>query len=167
MLAGMLRFVVLWVSEVGACWLGVGVLVDIDNWVVVWVMWVVRITSWIGVDSLIIVMDSFMVDWYYLVACEPFNIVRDSLVWDSHFPLRSVMVVVIIVVSVVIIIMMVMSVLEGNPSVFIIMVEGTVINFMVSLVVYKFMFDTVVLSLTALNMWCNLVNACLFERSVV
>lgn len=167
MLASVLRLVVFWVSIVGACWLSVGVLVDIDNWVVVWVMWVVRISSWVGVDSLIIVMDSFMVNWCHLVASVPFNIMRDSLVWNSHIPFRLVMMMVIIVVSIVVVIMVVMSVLEGYSSVFIIMVEGAVINFMISFMIYEFMLNSVVLSLATFNMWYNLVNCCLLERPVV
>ena len=167
MLAGMRRFVVFWMSIVGACWLGEGVLVDIDNWVVVWVMWVMRISSWIGVDSLIIVMNSFMVNWCHLVANVLFNIMRDSLVRNSHIPFRLVMMMVIIVVSIVIVIMVVMSILEGYSSVFIIMVEGAVINFMISFMIYEFMLDSVVLGLATFNMWYNLVNGCLLERSVV
>jgi hypothetical protein len=77
------------------------------------------------------------------------------------------MMMVIVVMSIVVVIMVVMSILEGYSSVFIIMVEGAVINFMISFMIYELMLNSVVLSLATFNMWCNLVNACLFERSVV
>merc|ERR1712151_874712 len=77
-----------------------------------WVMWVVRISCWIGIDSLIIVMDSFMINWCDLVTRVPFNIMRNCLVWNSNIPFRSVMMVIVIVVSIVIVIMMVMGILE-------------------------------------------------------
>jgi len=52
-------FVVLSWSQVSVSWLSVGVLMNINNFVVVWVM---RISSWVGVDSLVVVMDCFVID---------------------------------------------------------------------------------------------------------
>lgn len=47
------------------------------------------------------------------------------------------------------------------------MMESTVINFVISLVINGFMSHRVVLSFTSLNMWLDLVNGCLLKRSVV
>jgi uncharacterized membrane protein SirB2 len=44
-LSGVGIFVVLGVSVVSAGWLSVGVLLDINNIVMVWVVWVVRVSS--------------------------------------------------------------------------------------------------------------------------
>jgi len=47
------------------------------------------------------------------------------------------------------------------------MVEGAVIDFMISFVVNELVPHGVVLSFPTLNMWLNFVNACLLERSMV
>ena len=167
MLRGMRRFVVFSWPIVSVSWLSVGMLVNINNWVMVWVMWVVRIDSWIGVDSLIVVVNSFVVNWLNLVAGVLFEIMRDSLVWNRDIPFRSVVMMVIIVVSIVVIIVMVVGVLEGDLSVLIIMMEGAVLDFVISFVVHELMSYSVMFSLTTLNMRRNFVDACLLERSMV
>ena len=166
-LSGVGIFVVLSMSEVSVSWLSVGVLMNINNFVVVVVVWVMRISGWVGVDSLVVVMDCFVINWLNLVGLVFLKIVGDSLMWHSHVPFRSVMLMVIVWVSIVVMIMRVVSVLESNSAVFIIMVEGAVIDFMISFVVNELVSHGVVLSFPTLYMWLDFVNACLLERSMV
>ena len=164
-LGGVSGFVVLSWASVGMDWLGVGVLVNIHDWVVVLIMRMVRVTSWVGVDSLIIVVDGLVVDWLNLVGSEALEIVTDSFVWCVNIVCSHVVVVMIIVMSMSSVV--VVDILELNLMVVLIVMVGSVINFVLGLMVNKLMGDIVVLSLTSLNMWLNLVNASLLKRSVV
>ena len=164
-LGGVSGFVVLSWAGVGMDWLGVGVLVNIHDWVVVLIMGMVRVTSWVGVDSLIIVVDGLVVDWLNLVGSEALEIVTDSFVWCVNIVCSHVVVVMIIVMSMSSVV--VVDILELNLMVVLIVMVGSVINFVLGLMVNKLMGDIVVLSLTSLNMWLNLVNASLLKRSVV
>ena len=83
-LGGVSGFVVLSWASVGMDWLSVGVLVNIHNWVVVLIMGMVRVTSWVGVDSLIIVVDGLVVDWLNLMGSVALEIVGDFLMWRSY-----------------------------------------------------------------------------------
>lgn len=163
-LGGVSGFVVLGWASVGMDWLSVGVLVNIHNWVVVLIMGMVRVTGWVGVDSLIIVVDGLVVDWLNLVGSEALKIVTDSFVWCVHIVCSHMVIVVIIVVSMS---MIVVNILELNLMLVLTVMVGAVINFVSSLMIDKLMGDIVVLSLTSLNLWLNLVNGSLLKRSVV
>lgn len=151
--------VVLSWSDVVDGWLSVGVLVDIDDWGVVRVMRVVRVVSWVGVNSLVVVVDSLMVDWHDFVLSEPLDIVGDGLVWHGDVPFRSVVLVVAVWAVVV--------VLEADSAVLILMVVSAVLDFVVSFVIDEFVPHRVVLGLPSLDMGLNLVNAGLLEWSMV
>lgn len=99
-----LGFPVLSWSIVSVGWLSVRVLMDVNNWMMVGVMWVVWISSWVGVDSLVVVVNGFTVDWMNLMFGVLFAVMRDSLVWNNHIPFRSVVLMVFMGVSVVVMI---------------------------------------------------------------
>lgn len=99
-----LGFPVLSWSIVSVGWLSVRVLMDVNNWMMVGVMWVVWISSWVGVDSLVVVVNGFTVDWMNLMFGVLFAVVRDSLVWNNYIPFRSVVLMVFMGVSVVVMI---------------------------------------------------------------
>ena len=165
-LGGVSGFVVLSWASVGMDWLSVGVLVNIHDWVVVLIMGMVRVTSWVGVDSLVIVVDGLVVDWLNLVGSVALEIVSDFLMWRSHIVCCHVVVMVIIyVVSMMTVI--VVNILKLNLMVVFAVLVGTVVNFVFSLMVDKLMGNFVMLSLTSLNLWLNLVNGSLLKCSVV
>lgn len=99
-----LRFPVLSWSIVSVGWLSVRMLMDVNNWMMVGVVWVVRISSWVGVDSLVVVVNGLTIDWMNLMFGVLFAVVRDSLVWNNYIPFRSVVLMVIMGVSVVVMI---------------------------------------------------------------
>lgn len=99
-----LGFPVLSWSIVSVGWLSVRVLMDVNNWMMVGVMWVVWISSWVGVDSLVVVVNGFTVDWMNLMFGVLFAVMRDSLVWNNYIPFRSVVLMVFMGVSVVVMI---------------------------------------------------------------
>ena len=163
----MISFVVRRWSRVGVDWLSVRMLVYINNWVVVSFVLVVRVISWVGVDSLVVMMNFLMMNWLNLMGLIAFQIVRDSLVGHTNIISSGVMLMVIVMVPVVVVIMVVMSVLEFNSTVLIIMVVGTVFDFMISFVVNELVFHGMMFSLTSFNMGLNLVNASLLKWSMV
>ena len=61
----------------------------------------------------------------------------------------------------------VVSVFESDSAVLILLVVGAVLNLVVSLVVDELVSDGVVLSLSALDVWDDLVDGGLLEWSVV
>lgn len=99
-----LRFPVLSWSIVSVGWLSVRMLMDVNNWMMVGVVWVVRISSWVGVDSLVVVVNGLTIDWMNLMFGVLFAVVRDSLVWNNYIPFRSVVLMVFMGVSVVVMI---------------------------------------------------------------
>lgn len=153
-------------SVVSADWLGVGVFVHVND-CVVWVVWVVGVSGWVGVNSLVIVVNGFVVNWGNLVGPKLLEIVRNSLMWHGDIPLSSVVLVVSDRVSIMVESMLVVSVLEGNSAVLVIVVVGSVVDFVIGLVVDELVSHRVVLGLPALNMGSDLVNAGLLERSMV
>lgn len=137
-------------------------LLDVNNWVVMRVVWVVWIRGVISVDSLVIVVDSLTIDWSNLVGGVSFHIVGNCLVWHGHIPLGPVVLVVTVMA-----VGVVVGVLECNSAVLVLLVVSTVLNFVSNLMVIVLMRHGVVLSLTSFNMWLDLVNASLLERSMV
>ena len=154
-LCGVSRFVVVSWASVGMDWLGVGVLVNIHNWVVMLIMRMVRVTSWVGIDSLIVVVDGLMVDWLNLVSSEALKVVTDSFVWCVYI-ISSHVVVMVIVVSVMA--MVVVNIFELNLMVVLVIMIGAVVNFMLSGMINKLVGNIMVFSLMSLNLWLNLVN---------
>lgn len=151
-------------------WLRVGVLVNIYNWVVVVrIVGMMRISSWVGIDSLIIVMDGLVVDWLYFVRSVVLKIMTDSLMWCMHivFSHMVVMMVTDVVSIVSMVIMIVVNILKLNFVGIFTIVISLMVNFMLSLMINKFVSNIVVLSLTTLYNWLNLVNRSLLERSMV
>lgn len=139
----MISFVVRRWSRVGVDWLSVRMLVYINNWVVVSFVLVVRVISWVGVDSLVVMMNFLMMNWLNLMGLIAFQIVRDSLVGHTNIISSGVMLMVIV------------------------MVVGTVFDFMISFVVNELVFHGMMFSLTSFNMGLNLVNASLLKWSMV
>lgn len=158
-LGGVGILVVLSWSVVSAGWLSVRVLSNINNWGVVWVVWVVRIASWVGVNGLVVVVDSFLVDWKHLVGSVFLKVVRDGFVWHSDIPFGSM-----VFVSVA---WVVLVVLESDSGVLLTVMVGSVVNSVLSLVIDELVLHRVVLSLSTLDMGGDLVNAGLLDRSVV
>ena len=157
-------------SSIGVNWLRVGVLVNIYNWVVVVrIVGMMRISSWVGIDSLIIVMDGLVVDWLYFVRSVVLKIMTDSLMWCMHivFSHMVVMMVTDVVSIVSMVIMIVVNILKLNFVGIFTIVISLMVNFMLSLMINKFVSNIVVLSLTTLYNWLNLVNRSLLERSMV
>ena len=140
-------------------------LMNINNSVMVIRM--VRVSSWVRVNRLVIVMDGFMMDWLYLMRSIAFDIMRDCFMWHEDIISSGMMVMVVVVVSMVVLIRMIMSVLELYNTVLIIVVVGVMINFMICFMVNIFVTHIMVFRLTALNMRFNLVNRCLFKRPMV
>ena len=148
-------------SMIGMDWLGVSVLVYIDNWVVmvgVWVMWV---TGWVSIHSLVLVIDSFVVDWLNIVSCVVLKIVMNSLMRSSHIVL-SHMVVMMSSVSVIVV-----NILELYLVMVFTVFVRSVINLMLSLMINILVSNRVVFSFMSLNMWFDFMNSCLFKRSMV
>ena len=165
MLCSVSGFVVLAWAGVGVGWLSVGVLVNIHNWVVVLlVVWVMGISSWVNVSCLIIVMDGFVVDWFDIVRCVALKFMMDSFMWCANIVLSHMVVVMVIVAMVS---MIVVNILELNFMVVLAILVGLMINFVLSLMINKFMLNCMALSLTALYNWLNLVNRCFLKRSMV
>ena len=133
----------------------------------VMVIRMVRVSSWVRVNSLVIVMDGFMMDWLYLMRSIAFDIMRDCFMWHEDIISSGMMVMVVVVVSMVVLIRMIMSVLELYNTVLIVVVVGVMINFMICFMVNKFVTHIMVFRLTALNMRFNLVNRCLFKRPMI
>jgi hypothetical protein len=116
-------------SMIGMDWLGVSVLVYIDDWVVMVGVWVVWVTGWISVHSLVFVIDSLVVDWFNFVSGKVLEIVVNSLVWCSHIIL-SHMVVMVSSVSVVVV-----NILELYLVMVFTVFVRSVINLMFSLMI--------------------------------
>merc|ERR1719266_2290904 len=114
-------------SVVGVDWLSVRVVVHIDDWVMVVRFWVVRITSWVSVYGLVLVVNSLVVDWLNLVCCVVLKIVVNGLVWSSHIVLSHV-VIVVATMSVVVI-----NILEFNLVVVFTIFVCSVVNLVLSL----------------------------------
>ena len=141
-------------------------MVNIDDWMMVGIV-MVWVVSWVGVHSLVVVMDQLVVHWLDLVASIVLKIMGDCLMWCVHIVLSDMMVVVVEVVSIVIISVMEMSVFECDSMVVIVMMVSAVFNFVVSLMINEFVAHIMMLRLTAFYMRLNLVNSCLLKRSVV
>jgi hypothetical protein len=145
--------------------------VNINNIVavvrIVRVMRVVRISSWIGINGLIIVMNSLMMDWRNLGSGIAFYIMGDSLMWHSYIIFSHVVVMIIMSVTMVVVVNVMMLVIKSNSTVFVVMVICTVINFMFSLVCDVFVLNIVMSYLVSLNMWLNLMDCSLFKRSMI
>ena len=148
-------------SVVGVDWLSVRVVVHIDDWVMVVRFWVVRITSWVSVYGLVLVVNSLVVDWLNFVGCVLLKIVVDGFVWSSHIVLSHV-VIVVATMSVVVI-----NILEFNLVVVFTVLVCSVVNFVFSLVIDVLMSDGVMFSLMSLNMWFNLMDSSFLKRSMV
>ena len=104
-----------------------------------------------------------MVDWDNLVLSPSLSVVGDNLVWHGDVPFRSVVLVSVVAVSIV----SVVGVFESDSAVLILLVVGAVLNLVVSLVVDELVSHGVVLGLSALDVWDDLVDGSLLERSVV
>ena len=128
-LLSVFTFVMMSWSMIGMDWLGVSVLVYIDNWVVMVGVWVVWITGWVSVHSLVFVIDSLVVDWFNIVRGVVLEVVVNSLVRCSHIIL-SHMVVMVSSVS-----MVVVNILELYLVVVFTIFVGSVINLMLSLMI--------------------------------
>ena len=87
--------------------------------------------------------------------------------WHSDIPFSSVVLMSVVGVSEGVVAVTVVSVFESDSAVLILLVVGAVFDLVVSLVIDELVSDGVVLSLSALNMWGNLMNGGLLERSVV
>ena len=148
-------------SMVSVDWLSVSMMVHIYDWVMVVGVWVVRITGWVSVYGLVLMVDSLVVDWLNLVCCESLKIVVDSLVWSSNIVLSHV-VIMVATMSVVVV-----NILEFNLVVVFTVLVCSVVNFMFSLVINVFMSNGVMFSLTSLNMWFNFMDSSLLKRSMV
>jgi hypothetical protein len=129
--------------------------VHIDDWVMVVGVWMVRITGWVSVNGLVLVVNSLVVDWLNLVSCELLKIVVDGLMWSSHIVLSHV-VVMVASVSVVVV-----NILELNLVVVFTIFVCSVVNLVLSLVIDVLMSDGVMLGLMSLNMWFNLMDSSL------
>ena len=116
-------------SMIGMDWLGVSVLVYIDDWVVMVGVWVVWVTGWVSVYSLVFVFDSLVVDWLNIVRCIVLEIVVNSLMRCSHIIL-SHMVVMVSSVSVVVV-----NILELYLVMVFTVFVRSVINLMLSLMI--------------------------------
>lgn len=108
-----------------------------------------------------------MVNWDNLVLSPSLGVVGDSLVWNGNIPFSSVVLMSVVWVSEGVVAVTVVSVFESDSAVLILLVVGAVLNLVVSFVIDELVSDGVVLSLSALNMWGNLVDGSLLERSVV
>ena len=128
-LLSVFTFVMMSWSMIGMDWLGVSVLVYIDNWVVMVGVWVVWITGWVSVHSLVFVIDSLVVDWFNIVRGVVLEVVVNSLVRCSHIIL-SHMVVMVSSVS-----MVVVNILELYLVVVFTIFVRSVINLMLSLMI--------------------------------
>ena len=159
-------FVVLAWAGVGMGWLSGGVLMNIHNWVVVRVVGVMRISSWVNVSCLIIVMDGFVVDWLNVVRSIALKIMTDSFMWCGNIVFSHMVVVMVIVIKAMMS-MIVVNVLKLNFMVVFTIFVGLMIDFMLGLMINEFMLNRVVLSLTALYNWLNFMNSCLLKRSMV
>ena len=167
-LGGVSGFVVLSWAGVGMDWLGVGVLVNIHDWVVVLIMGMVRVTSWVGVDSLIIVVDGLVVDWLNLMGSVALKVVADSFMWCMHIVCCHMMIMMMVMLSVrSMVTMIVVNILELNLMVVLAVVVGAVVNFVISLMINELMGNFVVFSLTSLNLRLNFMNGSLLKWSVV
>ena len=160
-LLSVFTFVMVSWSVIGVDWLSVSMVVHIDDWVMVVGIWVVRITGWVSVNGLVLVVNSLVVDWLNFVSSIVLNIVVDGLMWSSHIVLSHV-VIVMTTMSVVMI-----NILELHLVVVFTVLVCSVVNFMFSLVINVLMSNGVMFSLTSLNMWFNLMDSGLLKRSMV
>ena len=160
-LLSVFTFVMVSWSVVGMDWLSVSMVVHIDDWVMVVGVWMVRITGWVSVNGLVLVVNSLVVDWFNLMSCVLLKIVVDGLMWSSHIVLSHV-VVMMASVSVVVV-----NILELNLVVVFTIFVCSVVNLVLSLVIDVLMSDRVMLSLMSLNMWFNLMDSSLLKRSMV
>jgi hypothetical protein len=108
-----------------------------------------------------------MVNWDNLVLSPSLGVVGDSLVWHGDIPFSSVVLMSVVGVSEGVVAVTVVSVFESDSAVLILLVVGAVLDLVIGLVINELVSDGVVLSLSALNMWGNLMDGCLLERSVV
>ena len=148
-------------SMISVDWLSVSVLMYINNWVVmvrVWMMWV---TSWVSVDSLVLMINSLVMDWLNIMRSVVLEIVMNSLMRSSHIVLCH-MVVVMSSMSVVVV-----NVLELDLVVVFTVFIRSVVNLMLGLMIDVLMSYRVVLSFTSLNMWFDFMDSCLLKRSMV
>ena len=148
-------------SMIGMDWLGVSVLVYIDDWVVMVGVWVVWVTGWVSVHSLVFVIDSLVVDGLNIVGDVFFKVVMNGLMRSSHIVLGHV-VVVVTSVSVVVV-----DILELYLMMVFTIFICSVINLMLSLMIDILVSDRVVFSFMSLNMWLDFMNSCLLKRSMV
>ena len=160
-LLSVFTFVMVSWSVIGVDRLSVSMVVHIDDWVMVVGIWVVRITGWVSVNGLVLVVNSLVVDWLNFVSSIVLKIVVDGLMWSSHIVLSHV-VIVMTTMSVVMI-----NILELHLVVVFTVLVCSVVNFMFSLVINVLMSNGVMFSLTSLNMWFNLMDSGLLKRSMV
>ena len=155
-------FIVVSWSLVRVDWLCVGMAVHINNWVVVVGVWVMRVTSWVTVHSLVLVIDSLLVQWFHIMGRVSLEIMVDGLVRGSHIVLSHMVVMMSVSMSVVVV-----SILKLNLVMVFAILVGSVVDLVLSLVVDVLVSDRVVLSLVSLDVWLDLVDGGLLERSVV
>lgn len=108
-----------------------------------------------------------MVNWDNLVLSPSLSVVGDSLMWHGDIPFSSVVLMSVVGVSEGVVAVTVVSVFESDSAVLILLVVGAVIDLVVSLVIDELVSDGVVLSLSALDVWGDLMDGGLLERSVV
>ena len=89
-------FVVLSWACVGVDWLSVGVLVDIYDWVLPVFIGVMRVSSWVGIDGLIIMVDLLVVEWLNFVGSVVFDIMTDSFMWGCNIIFCHVVVMMVV-----------------------------------------------------------------------
>jgi len=112
-------------------------------------------------------MNSLVINWNNLVLSPSLSVMGDSLVWHSNVPFRSVVLMSVVWVSEVVIAMSLVSVFEGDSAVLILLVVGTVLNFVISLMIFKFVSNGVMFSLSTFDVWSDLVDSSLLKRSMV
>jgi len=135
-------------------------LMNINNWVMMIVM-MVRVSSWVSVNSLVVMMDCFVMDWFYIMGSIAFHIMRNCIMWHKDVIGSGMMVMIVIVVAIVVIMRVIVSVLKLHNTVLIIVTVGAMINFMISFVVYILMSHIVVFGFTTFYMWFNFMNGSL------
>ena len=126
-----------------------------------------RISCWVGIDSFVVVVYSLVFEWFNLMSSIVFSVVNDCLMWNCDIVVGIMVMMIVIVVSMVVFVMMVMRIFKLDMSVFVIMVIGSMFDIVISLMINKLVHNLMMLSFMSFNMWLNLVNGCLFERSMV
>ena len=98
----------------------------------------VRVTSWVGVHSLVLMVDSLVVHWLNIVRGVALQVMVNGLVRSSHIVLGHV-VVVVLIVMVSVVAMVVVDILELHLVVVLAILVCSVVNLMLGLVVHVLM----------------------------